>query len=316
MKNFFIKLTIFLLPVLIVVLIFEYNLGNIQNSYNFKKSQIEKKLPEIEILVVGNSQAFYGINPGIWPIAGFNLANVSQSLQYDTYLIQHYVDQLPRLKFVVIPIEYLSLGYEMKDTLEEWRMFFYERYWAIRPLQFSILDLRRYSLIELYGRSTTLKFAFKQFEVNLADNINRSGAYESEKVLSDPSEVAALKRIQYHNSLIKEEYYNQNILLLEQLLTTLKKKNITPVLISSPVSTYYFKLTDKEKLTFAENTAQGIASQYNLKYFNHMNDIRFVTSDFSDYDHLNVTGANKFSLILYDEITSISKNISIYQHSN
>lgn len=302
MRRFFFKLLLFLLPPLVMFGVLEYKLARLPNSYTYKKAQIEKKAADIQVLIVGNSHAYYGISPHEWPISGFNLANVSQSLYYDAQLISRYLASLPNLKLVIIPIEYLSFEYEMKNTRFEWRMFFYERYWQIPPLGSSVFDIRHYSLIGIYSPVTVLKFALQRFNVNLTEGITENGWFKSDSLLPFRSESAALKRIQFHHDNMNKNNISHNSTIIKQLIETLQKRDIGVVLISLPVDISYSSLMLPDKLTIIKQQIDSIAGQYGIKYYDHTNDSRFTLSDFEDYDHLNATGAAKFSKILYQEV--------------
>ena len=301
MVKFIIRLCLFLSPLIVVLGLLEYKLTYLPNSYLYKKSQLEKKLKQTEVLIVGNSHAYYGINPSPWPVSGFNLANVSQSLYYDAQLVDIYKNLLPKLKLVIISIEYLSLEYQMKNTNFEWREFFYKHYWKINSFSFSPLDLRNYSLMAIYTPTTVLKFATQLFQVNLIEGINEDGWFKSESLISNPSEPQALKRVQFHHSLMNKNQINENINILRHLMDELKKKNIQVVLVSLPVTTSYSQLMDSEKLLRLGQGIRALQSEYPIKHYNYMNDSRFSLDDFGDYDHLNATGAAKFSKIFYQD---------------
>jgi len=128
----------------------EYGLGKIENSYTLKKEQLESKLDLIEVLVLGSSQAARGIDPFCFTMKGYNVANISQSLYYDTRITLTYLDKMPKLKYVIINISYFSLGYQLKDCSELWRDYFYSQCWNIDYYELEKFDIKRYSKFFLY----------------------------------------------------------------------------------------------------------------------------------------------------------------------
>jgi hypothetical protein len=120
-SKFSTKLLIFLIPIFIILGFFELGLRGIPNSYNTKRAYYENQLDTIEILVLGSSQALEGINPEFFERKGFNLSNVSQSFYYDSQLTLKYIDQMKRLKCVIITVSYFSLWYQIYDIKESWR---------------------------------------------------------------------------------------------------------------------------------------------------------------------------------------------------
>ena len=90
MKKFIIRLLIFLIPVIIFIGLWEYGLNQIQTSYALKRAQLESQAPKIEVLVLGPSLSLRGVNPDYFCMKGYNVANVQQSLVYDTKITLNY----------------------------------------------------------------------------------------------------------------------------------------------------------------------------------------------------------------------------------
>ena len=111
MIRFVIRASFFLIPLLVLVGYFEFRLNEVTNSFNFKRRHLEDQLDSIQLLVLGSSQATYGIDPDYFSVRAYNLSNPSQSIYYDTRLTLSYLSRLPQLEYVVIPISYFSLGY-------------------------------------------------------------------------------------------------------------------------------------------------------------------------------------------------------------
>ena len=165
-----------------------------------------------------------------------------------------------------------------------------------------MFDVRHYSLIGTYSPVTVLKFALQRFNVNLTEGITESGWFNSNGTLSFRSESAVLKRIQFHHNSMNENNISQNTIILKQVTETLQQRNIGVVLISLPVDISYSRLMLPEKLRIIKQNVDSIANQYRINYYDYMNDSRFTLNDFEDYDHLNATGAAKFSKIVYQEV--------------
>lgn len=51
-----------------------------------------------------------------------------------------------------------------------------------------------------------------------------------------------------------------------------------------------------------QNEIRALTERHGLEYYNYLKDERFGVEDFQDGDHLNTKGAEKFSLILKDEV--------------
>ena len=55
----------------------------VDNPYKFKHEWMSRNAGDVEILVLGSSHTYYGINPALFDSKAFNLANVSQIFHYD-----------------------------------------------------------------------------------------------------------------------------------------------------------------------------------------------------------------------------------------
>ena len=65
-----------MLPIFLAVVIafipMEILLENIPNDYSFKKEYLDENSDSIEILVLGSSHSYYGINPIYFHLRAFN----------------------------------------------------------------------------------------------------------------------------------------------------------------------------------------------------------------------------------------------------
>jgi hypothetical protein len=305
MKKFLINAVLFLLWVTsitsVVIIVFEKKLGGITNSYNLKRHQLESQADSIQVLVLGTSQSLHGINPAYFNLKGYNASNTAQSFYFDEQIALRYLDKMPRLKYVLISISDYTFGYEIIDGNEEWRDYFYAQCWDIKFPEIKSSDLRLHSKILLYTPEISLGYALQGFHVNLTDNYTDKG-WAKMIEHTDIDDINGLKRVQSHNSVYHSNRYGSIKSMLDTLLFELKKRNITPVLFVPPVTSNYNKYADKEKLKIMYNTISELCKKYKCKYYDYLTDSRFLVSDFGDCDHLNSTGAEKFSKILNEDI--------------
>lgn len=310
MKKFFTKSIFFILPIALIFTLFEYQLSKIPNSYNFKQKKFLEKSPNLELLVLGSSHSYYGINPDeIVKDLGFNFANSSQNLYYDLELTKKYLKQMPNLKNVIISISYFSLlGDILFGSSEDFRKHFYFRYFGILPNHLDA-GFKNLSLYFLYGQEKCWEFFTKGFEVNLAENIHNNGWFQREKEnnLSHINESAGIERIKFHHSTFSEEYFGNNQNYLRELITLLSQKGINVVLVSPPVHQFYYQNMDPKKEEIYLNFINQFCSEFGIKFFNYLKDNRFNIDDFANVDHLNKSGAKKFSKIIKSEVFSTNQ---------
>ena len=109
MKLFFKKILFFILPLSVVVIMMDLYLANMNSLYKEKANGLLEYANEIEILILGNSHATYGVDPSSFSTSTFNLANVGQSIYFDKELTLQNLKNLKNLKYVFISLDYHSL---------------------------------------------------------------------------------------------------------------------------------------------------------------------------------------------------------------
>lgn len=307
MKKFFVRLFIILFPFLVIFLGMEYKASRMPNSYLQKREALDGQAPEVNILVLGSSHAFDDINPEFFSCRGYNLSNQSQSLFYDTRLCLDYLGRMDHLKGVILTISYFSLFYELKDIPEGWRDYFYYRYFRIKFPGLDLSDPKIFSYTALYTRDFITGMMLSKL-----NNIDEFGDIRPNgwKKVTAPSDSLVISdstghgHAVFHTSLIRMNNLNANIRYLREMLAELNKRKIPVYFITTPVYSSYSKYLDPFILRANQNIITGLCREYGAEYRNYSNDPRFQKNDFSDNDHLNDSGAEKFSRILDADIVS------------
>ncbi len=305
MKRFFVRGFLFALPVALALMYTEARLRAIPNSYNTKRVYLERQLDSIEVLALGSSQTYDGINPSFFTERGFNLGVIGQPLFYDIRLARKYMDRMPRLKCVIVALSYFSFGYNLEDTGEAWRDYYYYHFWGIKADDIKWYDSRVVSFIALYTPKTVLRFAAHGFAVNEAMTMQPNGWNRTDTtghgVITDS---LGHERVKIHDILNKRSRIDGNFRDLEAFLAELRSKGIVTVIVTPPVYSTYSKFTDPAAIALSRRLIDSLCASEGCTYFDFSTDKRFVISDFQDNDHLNMTGASKFSRILESEVLS------------
>ncbi len=295
-------------PLLLCFIFLEVGLSRVENSYTLKKRLLHGRLKTIQVLVLGSSHAYYGIDPSYFTWKGFNLADVSQSLRYDNALLRRYAPRCPELKVVLMAVSDFSLGYGLTDSGEYWREFFYARTYGIPVEKLSMLfDARHYLLFALYGRKESFSYIRNGFKANLTVNVTASGSFVAPP--PDPAKVgqilgleSARKEVAIHGSVSFQRNVAANRRFLEDSIIVCKDRGIVPVLLTTPTTQAYSSSIDPRVWRDVEETVKEMCARYGISYYNFMNDPRFLNGDFEDPDHLNSAGAKKLSVIVNHEI--------------
>ena len=77
MKLFFKKILLFIFPLVIIVIIMDLYLANMNSLYKEKANGLLEHANEIEILILGNSHATYGVAPSGFSTFTFNICSVN-----------------------------------------------------------------------------------------------------------------------------------------------------------------------------------------------------------------------------------------------
>lgn len=303
MKRFLFTSIIFLSPLILLLCFFEIKLAQAPNTYAGKRFELEKRLGEIEILTVGSSHGGE-LNPLYFDYKGFNLSNGGQSLYYDTQLISRYVDRMPNLKLVIMPVSYYSLEYDFNSSLEESLKMFYFRYFDIPPYgeTVSLLELRRYSYLAQYGQKVSLRLALKGFKVENTQ-IDENG-WKPENSIVPINQNTGLEKVRAFEAFMNVKNLPTNSTLLGGILDRLTRKNVRVAIITTPVfHTYSDNISDEKYQRMQQAIKQLITQrEHQTRYFNYLNDGRFALNDFYDDDHLNTQGSEKLSRIVNEEV--------------
>lgn len=308
-QKLFIKIILFIMPIVVSVGYIEYRLSQIPNSYNLKRHNFEQNLHDYEVIVLGSSHAFSGINPTYLDRSTFNLANSSQDLYYDSRLLKKYLDRLPSLKLVLVTLSYFSLEYELQRNPQEyWRQYYYFRFWGISELNGRMLDVKNFSLIRLYSPQSTRDYIKRSFQINLATNINEFGwnnYIRSDKENLSPS--FAKQIVLRHQSEMSKSSGEKNARLLRELVGELQKRHIQVVFVTLPVYRTYASSVDSNRYQEMQSSINRIAKELEVSYINYFSDSRFDETDFNNVDHFNEQGATKLTSIINTEIINKMK---------
>ena len=155
MKRFIVRALCFILPVLAGLTLGEYFLRQVPNDYSFKKEWLDHNSSQVEVLVLGSSHTYYGVNPVYFSKKSFNAAYVSQSIPYDYFIFTKYVNQMKNLSYVILPISYFSLWGSLENDGEAYRLKNYSIYYDCKYHKWYELS----NQLELFDKKNLAKAA-------------------------------------------------------------------------------------------------------------------------------------------------------------
>ena len=294
MLRFARRLCLFLLPIALVLGVIEWRVRLLPNHYSQKRQTLEQQLDSLDILVLGSSHAQYAINPRLLPRRAFNLADVSQSLYYDTQLTALYLAKMPRLQTVIFHIDYASFGGRLADTPEAWRDFYYAQFWGVCDPARSQFALARYSRLWLYTPRVSCAMLLHAPDVapNFQDGYRLKDSLCTPDKLTDAIGKA---RAEAHTAEWHNENVAENTRLLEVVLQQLAARHIRAVFITAPTCSAYRQYLRPAQQAKTAAILQYLCQKYGFSYYDYAADTRFGACDFADTDHLNERGAARFT---------------------
>lgn len=292
------KPIIFFIPILIFLIAGEIVLRISPNAYSSKYQSFIRSEEKVEILVLGGSNAHYGINPWLMDKYTYNLAMISQSMLYNSYLLKKYIDKTPNLKTVIIPITYSSV-FKIDGTGEDnWRRYYYYHFYDHCPVLMPLVSIEKFSVLKTLSAKTFLEGLLHSRKMEISDQKGWAGGYKGHVPDFKISGMITAKR--HENGSLKAE---QNLLFISEMIKLCSSKNISVVLLYTPNLPQYINCLDKRKLHIMFTSIDSMALKYrNVRILNYYSSAKFNENDFFDCDHLNYKGAAKFTTLLNSEL--------------
>jgi hypothetical protein len=284
----------------------EILLREIPNDYSYKKTFLDDNSKNLDVLFLGNSHVYFGINPYYIKANSFNSANTSQTLDLDLAILNKFKTKLNNLKIIFIPVDYFSLYSKLETSIESWRMKNYSIYFNIRG-HYSIQNNS-----EIVGNKLKLninrlyEFYFKSRSSIVCSNLGWGLSYSSKnnQNLEVSGKIAAKRHKKNNDDLFKENVNN-----LDEIISFAIKKKAKVVFITCPAYKSYVNNLESNQLDTTINRIINLSHVHkNVVYINLLNDRSFKERDFYDADHLNEIGAKKLSLKIDSLINSIQTN--------
>lgn len=289
-----------------MAVVMEYLLREIPNDYRYKQNYLSNNAASIETLILGNSHAYYGVDPVYFNHKAFNAAHVSQSLDLDLEMFEKHMDGLHNLKHIILPVSYFSLFEQLKSSDESWRYKNYVLY-ADFPGRFLLTDyselftfLFRTNLYRITDHYVKGKSFITSSKEGWGTGFLSQNAFDLEKSAVKKASKHTLENI---NTPEIQHLFSLNLNALKKLLTICQERNIELILFTAPVSKAYFQRLNNEQLNTTINALELLSNaSNNCRYLNLLQHESFSDSDFFDADHLSEIGAKKLSQLLNDEL--------------
>ena len=310
MNNFILryisKVVVFFAPVFLVIILLEITARNMEDSFSFKHKFLIEKGTSINTLILGNSHAYYGIEPSILNDSAFSMAMPSQDLLTDFKILESFSTSLPNLNTVIFNLSVSSLFLSVENEAR-WRKAYYHFKMHLpdaSPSSESFFS--RNSLLFSAG----LKPVLKSFQYKLSGQNQKAmclpkgnGLYFQEATIS------ILERTGFDAATRHQKDTSEMTTIINQLslvVDSLIQKKIRVVFVSTPVTDYYSKwISSQTSLKINSALEKIITDNPSCIYLNYRDNLRLPILFFTDADHLNNNGSLEFSRILLEDLKKI-----------
>ena len=314
MKLFFNKILIFVFPLFLIVLGIDFHLRNINSLYKEKVNGLTEHTNVIEILILGNSHGFTGVDPNYFTKYAFNIANSGQSIYFDKELTLRNLEALEKLKYVFISLDYHSLYFSSQRGGRNILSYYgngikhsstsYHKA-DISPFLFGYDPKASFSLI-IIDLLAKWKFRNQSYYVDLdaksgIDKVELTKGFIAlpGTQTNDFNNTSYTNRINGFNRLINTSTEKKLVLNeLDQLISTLQNNGIKPIFFSTPTFNEYNTFLDSSIINDNRVDAEILCKKYNMEFWDYAKDNDFIKDEFFNPDHLNKKGAERFSKIL------------------
>ena len=300
MGRFLKNIAIFSIVVLFVLAAGEIVSRSLPSVYRYKAEYMRSHGKDIKVLVLGNSHTYYGIQPDKFGVAAFNLANITQTPEYDLALLKEYIDSMPCLEYVIIPISYCTYR---DPAFEDSKIWYFEVRYKVD------MDLPVHSDISVYNLSIIDYDAYRGKLSNLVlkrkSNICDSLGYGLNYTLASRETALWKEKGKWHAWMHKSPYCGRDSVVFRlqtEIIGLCRKHGARPVFVTTPCWETYREYLDPEQLEEMYRRANELVSAYDAEYYDFLDDWRFVASDFHDVDHMSEYGAAKLTGIIADTL--------------
>ncbi|WPU95595.1 hypothetical protein SNE25_08670 [Mucilaginibacter sabulilitoris] len=308
MKRFLITVLMFFSPIIISAIVMEVLLRRIPNDYEYKSHYLDKNSDNIDVLVLGSSHSYYGINPAFMKNKAFNAAYVSQPLFYDWQIIKKYDKHWHHLKVIVLPIDYFSLYGKLEHSAESWRVKDYNIYYGINTGNSSYNYNYNSELLtnKLRLNMARIKSMYVNHETDvLCSNLGWGTEYtfNKRKDLISSGKIAAKRHF-----FTDMNDFNENVGILKTIISYALQNHVKVLLYTSPAYKTYVQSLNRNHLNKTINVVKMLGNAYNnVFYFNWLNNKEFFATDFYDADHFDERGAQKFTREIDSVVSVVEK---------
>lgn len=298
MRRFLFQFSIFTIPIIIYSILAIFiipSLLTIQNGPSTKQ-QIDLSFEnaiklEYDVLILGNSRTYRGLNPDIFSMNTFNFSHDNDSYNQLFYKLRFLLENKKDFKYLILGVDYFQFSF-----LSNSRNYVYADYLGVDYLNdysdnvfllklkyhFSNIDPQKLLLLKPNKNIPVFRENGQFIVSGIAD--------ENDAIQRD------IKRLK-----IQEEYFKRIIDLCDA-------NNIKVFLIMLPIRQNELNSYSAKEIINFNKYINTFVNDVNIYYLDYSLNNDFETKDYTDITHFNEAAADRFSKMVNDSLVSIIKH--------
>lgn len=295
MRRFIIKVILFVLPAVLVLSGMELLMRHIPNSYRQKYEWMSEHGGDVQTLILGNSHGVFGIKPDMLGTSAYNLCNVSQTFEYDDFLLRHFYPLCKQLKTVILVVDHSNFFDPPLEDGEPYRCIYYRLY--MHYPKHALFSRYGFELADVTAARKKVQNWYKNKHIPY-DHLGWNTSYRKEcRRASDLTDDNARKTVlRHHQHGLK--YVEDNKASLFSIAAFCQQNHLRLILLQTPVLSAYNRAIEFVYDDALQKSLLACKEQYGAVIADYSADQRFSYDDLFDADHLNHEGAEKLSAIL------------------
>jgi len=279
----------------------------------------ERQKGEIQVLLLGQSDMKRGVIPEIMPFKTYNFAELGESFIETYFKFKYYIDELPSLKVVVLPLplvsfssfrtnrigtNYYSYGYISYRDL--WELYQIKGFLVIRQKLVSLSPMLDPGQLRTFRKN--VKRLIKKQPIQKAVIQKGYHLLTIKGRVNEKMAISSFKRhFQGHNIFDKDLLHY-----FERILILCHERGIKVVTLTIPVTDYYLKHAERYITKAALYEKVFMNPKFSPYIYKHLDYLDLYAKDhtlFVDGDHLNHEGATAFSERIASELSKVMEQI-------
>lgn len=303
MKRFLKYVVLFVVPVLCLLALGEAVVRHYPTSYALKHSLARERCDATRTLVFGNSRAYYGVLTDSLDHA-LNLANVSQTLEYDYhYLESCFAAHSSNLRNVIVQLDYSNV---FDPPLEQspwdaYRCTYYRLHTGYA--KHSLLSRYGFELfnLEQFKRKLplALTYAFTG-KCQLDCDSTGFGITTTRRFDAGRMSHATANGLDRYNAINLDDM-DYNVAYVHRIGEFCKAHNVRMILVSMPIWRELYRQKGHREEPLLAKLVEECRTRYGAEFRDYTADPRVKDEDFVDAVHLSPLGAAHFTRILDED---------------